>query len=102
MRRLLLLALIAGACNSTPPTKQYQLQGQILDIKPDSNEVLVKHEDIPGFMPAMTMPYKVEDAKLLAGKEPGDLITATLVVGETEAHLSKIDTTGHAPIDNTS
>jgi protein SCO1/2 len=60
--------------------------------------VLVKHEDIPGFMPAMTMPYKVEDAKLLAGKEPGDLITATLVVGETEAHLSKIDKTGHAPI----
>jgi protein SCO1/2 len=52
-------------------------------------------------MPAMTMPYKVEDGKLLAGKEPGDLITATLVVGETEAHLSTIDKMGHAPIENT-
>ena len=102
MRRLLLLAVIAGACNSTPPTKQYQLTGQILDVKPESNEVLVKHEDIPGFMPAMTMPYRVEDATVLAGKQAGDLITATLVVGETEAHLSKIDKTGHAPIENTS
>jgi len=102
MRRLLLLALIAGACNSTPPTKQYQLTGQILDVKPESNEVLVKHADIPGFMPAMTMPYKVEDATVLAGKQAGDLIIATLVVGETEAHLSKIDKTGHAPIENTS
>jgi protein SCO1 len=102
MRRLLLAALIVTACSRTAPTRQYQLQGQILDVKPDSNEVLVKHEDIPGFMPAMTMPYKVEDAKLLAGKQPGDLITATLVVGETEAHLSKIDKTGHAPVEDAS
>jgi protein SCO1/2 len=46
------------------------------------------------------MPYRVEDSKILADKQPGDLITATLVVGETEAHLSKIDKTGHAPIEN--
>ena len=50
----------------------------------------------------MTMPYKVQDAKLLADKQPGDLITATLVVGETEAHLSKIDRTGHAAVEDTS
>jgi protein SCO1/2 len=94
--------LIVTACNRTEPTKQYQLQGQILDVKPDTKEVLVRHGDIPGFMPAMTMPYKVEDATLLAGKQPGDLITATLVVGETEAHLSKIDKTGHAPVADAS
>jgi len=101
IRTACVVAIAITACNRTPPTKQYQLTGQILDVKADSNEVLVKHEDIPGFMPAMTMPYKVEDAKVLAGKQPGDLITATLVVGETEAHLSKIDKTGHAAIENT-
>jgi len=100
MRRLLVALLVVTACSRSGPTKEYQLKGQILDIKPDSSEVLVKHQDIPGFMPAMTMPYKVQDSKMLAGKEPGDLITATLVVGETEAHLSKIDKTGHAPVDN--
>lgn len=100
IRAVFVVAIAVTACGRTPPSKQYQLQGQILDVKPETNEVLVKHDDIPGFMPAMTMPYKVEDAKLLAGKQPGDLITATLVVGETEAHLSKIDTTGHAAIDN--
>src|SRR5678810_548962 len=101
-RAVFVIAITATACNRTPPTKQYQLTGQILAVKPETKEVLVKHEDIPGFMPAMTMPYKVEDATLLAGKQPGDLITATLVVGETEAHLSKIDTTGHAPIADAS
>src|SRR5678816_624994 len=102
VRAVFVIAITATACNRTPPTKQYQLTGQILDVKPDTKEVLVKHEDIPGFMPAMTMPYKVQDAQVLAGKEPGDLITATLVVGETEAHLSRIDKTGHAPVENTS
>jgi protein SCO1 len=93
-------AIVVGGCGRTSPTKEYQLQGQILGVKAETNEVLVKHGDIPGFMPAMTMPYKVEDAKILADKQPGDLITATLVVGETEAHLSKIDKTGHAPIED--
>jgi protein SCO1/2 len=92
------VAIAATACSRSAPTRQYELRGQILDVKPETKEVLVKHGDIPGFMPAMTMPYRVEDPKVLAGKEPGDLITATLVVGETEAHLSKIDKTGHAPI----
>ena len=98
MRRLLVAALIVTACSRTAPTKQYQLKGQILDVKPETKEVLVKHDDIPGFMPAMTMPYRVEDPQILADKQPGDLITATLVVGETEAHLSTIDKTGHAPV----
>jgi protein SCO1/2 len=97
-RSVFVVAIVASACSRAAPSREYQLQGQILDIKPETSEVLVRHGDIRGFMPAMTMPYKVEDPKVLSGKEPGDLITATLVVGETEAHLSKIDKTGHAAI----
>ena len=32
---------------------------------------------------------------MLAGKQPGDLVTGTLVVGEVEAYLSKLSGTGH-------
>ena len=49
------------------------------------SEVVIKHEDIKGFMPGMTMPFTVKDDALLSGKQPGDLVTATLVVGETQA-----------------
>ena len=101
-RALIVLVVLVSACSRTPPVKEYQLEGQILDIKADTGEVLVKHGDIPGFMPAMTMPYKVADAKILADKQPGDLITATLVVGETEAHLSQIAKTGHAQVEDAS
>lgn len=106
MLRLLMAALVltAAACGrpASPPPKQYELTGQILSIKPEAQEVLVKHEDIPGFMPAMTMPYKVKSASLLEGRQPGDLITATLEVGERDASLTAITKTGTAPIEDPS
>ena len=94
----MLVALLA-ACNREPPARQYELQGQILGIEPTRNEVLIRHGAIAGFMPAMTMPFTVKDAGLLSGKEPGDLVTATLVVTDLNAHLSTLTRTGHAAID---
>jgi protein SCO1/2 len=90
---------LLAACNREPPARQYELRGQIVGIEPARNEVLIRHEDIKGFMPAMMMPFTVKDPALLSGKEPGDLVTATLVVGETNAHLSSLTRTGHAKLD---
>jgi protein SCO1/2 len=95
---LAVIALLA-ACDREPPARQYELTGQILAVDTTRNEVLIKHESIRNFMPAMTMPFTVKDPSLLSGREPGDLITATLVVGETSAHLSSLTRTGHAKLD---
>lgn len=86
-------------CRQAPPPKQYELTGQILAIKPDRNEVVVKHDDIKNFMPAMTMPYKVKEPALLTGRKEGDLIKATLVVGEVDAYLTSLNVVGHRPVD---
>ena len=59
----------------------------------------VKHEEIKGFMPAMTMPYEVADAKALDGLAPGDLINAKLVVFSNGAHLVEIKKVGTAPLE---
>ena len=101
MRTIIALTLAAGlatACGRSDTGRTYQLTGQMLVVKPDTNEVLVKHDDIPGFMPAMTMPYTVRDAALLKERVPGDLITATLVVAPEGAFLSAITKTGFAPV----
>ncbi len=97
---ILIAAIAVGACSRAPEARQFEVRGQILGVDAERREVLVDHEDIPNFMPAMVMPYKVSDAALLEGKKPGDLITATLVVEEVDAYLSSITTTGHAPIKN--
>jgi protein SCO1/2 len=92
-----LLFLIAlTACSRTPPdARTYELQGQILAVRPERNEVVIKHEDIKGLMPGMTMPFTVKDPALLGGKERGDLVTATLVVEEAKAYLTTLNRTGH-------
>ncbi len=86
------------ACARRPPAREYDLRGQVLAVHPDRNEILVRHEDIKGFMPAMTMPFTVKDRQLLAGRAPGDLIKARLVVTDDNAYLSSIDKLGTAPV----
>jgi protein SCO1/2 len=97
---IVVLALAASACSRPAETRQYELKGQILAVRPERSEVVIRHEDIRGFMPAMTMPFKVHDTGLLTGKQPGDLVTATLVVGEVDAHLASLTKTGTAPLED--
>jgi protein SCO1/2 len=88
------------ACAPAPEPRQYELVGQVLGVDRAKQEILIRHQDIPGFMPGMTMPFKVRDEDLLEGPEAGDLVTATLVVEEVDAYLSAITRTGHAPLDS--
>jgi len=99
MRSVLLVCLLAAACSPSQPKNTYTLQGQILAIDAPRKTLNIKHGDIKGLMPAMTMPYSVHDAALLAGLKAGDLIDATLVVESNDAYLSAIKRTGEAPLE---
>ena len=97
---LILFAALAGfACRAPAPApRTFELKGQILAIDQARQEITVSHADIPGFMPAMTMPYKVRDANLLKGRTPGELIGATLVVEESDAYLQSVRHEGVAAL----
>jgi protein SCO1/2 len=95
----LLMLLVAATACSRADSREYTLQGQIIAIAPDRTHADVKHEEIKGFMAAMTMPYKVEDAKELEGLKPGDLFTSTLVVVSNDAFLKDVKKVGEAPLE---
>ncbi len=95
--RLIYAAALLACLSSCANTREYELRGQVVAVDREKNELTVKHEDIRGFMPAMTMPFAVSDAALMRGREPGELIRATLVVGDRSAHLTNIERTGFAP-----
>jgi protein SCO1/2 len=93
-----LVALTATACRPKP--KAYTLHGQLLAITADRRLLTIKHDDIQGFMPAMTMPYEVTDPSITTGLTPGDILDATLLVFESGVpKLSHITRTGHRAID---
>jgi protein SCO1 len=97
---VIIVALMAGAAGCSKPADQrtYRLQGQVLSLDAP-RKLTIKHEEIKGFMPAMTMPYEVKDEKLLTGLAAGDLINATLVVVSNDAYLATIKKVGQAPLE---
>jgi len=103
MRRFIVIIMAAGiasaACGGRTKQRTYTLQGQVLSVEVPRKQLTIKHEEIRGLMPAMTMPYEVRDAQLLNGLSPGDLVNATLVIGTNEAHLTTIRKVGSAPLE---
>jgi protein SCO1 len=95
----LVVALAAAACRPAADDRSYTLQGQVLAVDDARKQLTVKHEEIKGLMPAMTMPYEVRDEKLLTGLAPGDLINATLIIETSDAYLKTIKKVGQAPLE---
>jgi protein SCO1/2 len=95
--RLILAAAVACAA-SCARGREYELRGQVLAVDRGRQEITVKHEDIRGFMPGMTMPFKVRDSSLLEQRTAGELIRATLVVEESTGYLKAIESIGRAPL----
>jgi protein SCO1 len=94
MKRWLMIVLVgcgffAAGCQSKT-VKHYAISGEVISVDVPRETILLKHGDIPGLMPAMTMDYKVADVKQIQGLKPGDIISADLVVGENVGHLEKI------------
>ena len=92
---LLWTALLAAACS--PRAREYELQGVVVSVDASRQEITIKHDDIPRFMPGMTMPFKVKDPALLRGRVAGDLVRGTLVVEDENAHLRALERTGSGP-----
>jgi protein SCO1/2 len=93
--------LTAAACSRSEPPRQYPLEGQVLSVQTDRQAITIRHQDIAGFMPGMTMTFPVTKPELLAGREPGELIKATLEVTGTTGRLIAIERVGFAALPET-
>lgn len=101
MRRLPAIAvgLVLAAASACSDERTYALHGQVLSVQPDRQQATIKHEEIKGLMPAMTMPYRMKNPKLLDGIAPGDLISGTLAIVSNDAYLTAMKKVGSAPLE---
>lgn len=103
---LMALAILVSLCACRPRTESepapepshrtYSVTGMVLSLKPLAKEVVVEHEDIPGFMNAMTMLFSVRDTNELAGLIPGEQITFKMIVTDDDAWIEDVEKTGVA------
>ena len=90
------------AASSTSNYKIYKLRGKVVATDTTKGEVLLDHEAIPGFMEAMTMPYKLKNPGILSELHPGDILTADLFVSQgadADVYIDHIDIVGQARAD---
>jgi protein SCO1/2 len=74
--------------SSTP--RRYSLQGRVVSVEKDKQQVVVDHGEITGFMMAMTMGYSVKNPTVLDSLSSEDQITADVVVNGNDVWLENI------------
>jgi protein SCO1/2 len=74
----------------------FQVNGVIVKLNTGGREVEIKHEEIPGYMPAMTMPFDVKETNELAGMAAGDRVSFRMIVTDTEGWIDQVKKLGSA------
>jgi protein SCO1/2 len=92
---VLLSVIAAAGCTPAPSgsdATSYPLAGTVVEVDAANRKITIDHEEIPGFMPAMIMPFVVleKDAALLEVVSPGDEVTARLVVPDSRYWLENL------------
>ena len=86
----------ARSREASPASKSFRLKGVVRKVDASSGEVSIAHQEIPGFMPKMTMPFALKDKALLKELRPGDEVEGTLGVdyeGEGVKGMDLLDLT---------
>ncbi|MEX2117028.1 MAG: SCO family protein [Bacteroidota bacterium] len=101
MRQILLYILIAlfaiAGCGKGKPSTElvtFQVRGVVVSVNLEKQRIVLDHEEIPNYMKAMTMPFKVKDSTLLAKVQPGDTVEGVLAVSRTESWLESLTVVG--------
>ncbi|HEU0176586.1 MAG TPA: SCO family protein [Blastocatellia bacterium] len=96
---LLIFGLIVSACSSmsrTPESKspeassaakRYEVKGKVVSADKADHKVTIAHEEIKGYMEAMTMPFTLLEDWVYPELKPGAQIQATLVVDQGRTWL---------------
>jgi Cu/Ag efflux protein CusF len=64
----------------TEEERIYDFKGHVVSLDRGGNTVTIDHEEIPGLMRAMKMPFRADDPKLLEGLVPGMPVEGKLKV----------------------
>ena len=81
------LTLFLSSCSGTTATsnaassaKRYDFKGKVVSVDKRTKRATIEHQDIPGFMQAMTMEFPIHEDWVWNELQPGAEIRAELVV----------------------
>src|SRR5271156_4328750 len=69
-----------SAANTSTAARRYAFSGKAISFDKNAGTANINNEPIPGFMDPMVMSYTIKPATMLNHLQPGDSITADVVV----------------------
>jgi Cu/Ag efflux protein CusF len=99
-----LLALSLACNRGAPPpagqpqggTKRYSLKGKVISVNKQAGNASIYNDPIAGFMDPMAMPYTIKAPATLDELQPGDTVTADVVVEPDKYWLENVKVTAHS------
>ena len=99
MKKLILIILLIFSYNCSKG-KTYSVTGTLIEIKTDHKEFIIHHDEIPGFMMAMTMPFKLNDTLYLNQFEIGDSLKFNLTINDQNVFADDFKLLGKGTINS--
>jgi protein SCO1 len=85
------LTLALFACGPSDNKDQhYEVRGVIRGISPDRTTLEIQHENIPDYMPSMTMPFLVRNEKETSDLKLGDAIGFRMTVTKKDFWIDQV------------
>jgi protein SCO1/2 len=94
---VLLVAAVLLGCGGD---RAWDVHGVVLDVQPENAQVLIEHEEIVDFMPAMTMNFDVKDAGILAGVERGHEVDFRLTYDGRRYWVTSLSVVGRTAVES--
>ena len=86
------------ATKTTSPAKterqEFQVRGVVQEVKAADKEVIIKHEEIPNYMPAMTMTFEVKNGSELSGISSNDIVNFRMIVTDDDGWIENLTKVG--------
>ena len=103
LTRVVAVLLLCAACEAgsqtldgpAPPPRSYPCQGIVQRLDLNQRRVTIHHQEIPGYMPEMTMDFDVRNTNELIAISRGCEITFNLLVQPRDAWIENIRCIGH-------
>jgi protein SCO1/2 len=97
---------VAASCASNDGATRYPLKGKVLALDIFDRELTIAHEEILDYMEAMTMSFRMPEAKGMLARfrgmrlehlRRGDVVTATLAVKANESWIENVQVVRYEP-----
>jgi protein SCO1/2 len=81
---------LSSSAASSGSNQVFQVKGVVKELQSDGKTVVIRHEEVPNYMPAMTMPFTAKQPRELAGLNPGDQVEFRMTVTENDVWIDEI------------